>query len=1736
MKKLVCRLLLYALVFGMLPLYATETRAQTISLLNGGFDSGLTGWSMLNGNIANMIVTSEIKYSGGFSLKIKDMENNTAYAMISDKYPVSPGKTYTATAKLYLVGGSGSIYLYFYDAAGTRIHSAFSGISAPQSQWTDVKISSDVPAGAVNVSVVLATSKLNVGTAYYDHVGLSAAVPLANGGFESGLTGWNAAYGGQQQMTVTAEASFAGANSLKIVDNSSRGAFGMESDKFPVIPGTQYTAGVKVRTETGTGAIYLRFYDASNRQLEQKSTGAGTLPGQWQSISATLTAPEDAVSASVLLYSDSANTGTLYFDETSISEASLIRGSVSDAVYGSPVPWANAYLYRAADTGFTMPLDKAVTGQSGKFVFARSVDDGAYTVRAMKDGYLHGTAAVEADGTGNGSAAVTLVQDTAAARYTVSGKVRLPDANTPIAGANIALYDDNDVGYTTSLAAAVSAADGTFTLDQTVPSGRYMARAVKAGYYTTTFPAAVRDRNFIEIELRMPSKENVTEQNMPKPPAVHPRLYVTPELVPQLQAKVQTPAYEHVWGTLVKLSYIPEYTGRSTGKTLGLERYEFPAPENARYVKIFGRGNSVNQWNSITETEIYTRNALGVPEKLAVQGAAWSSQDQQYDGNKTIDGNFDPESRWSAEGPEEWISYDIGALRTVTDIGVAWHSGNVRSSYFDIYVSDDGQNWRLVDLGMGRGPGMLDQPPAGQTNYSAALKNAVEYNAMKYLLTGDVASGRLAIRTILNFMDTVVYAGIDTFRAIGDTIHAAAVTYDWSYPLLTSDEKTAFIAKLKTLAGQMEMGYPPVQGSSIRGHSSENILMKDLLAAGIAIYDEEPEMYNVSAIRFFAEFVPARNFWYLSGMHPQGDSYGFSVRLMPELWAQWMFARMGYPDVFIDEQRDVLYRGLYLRRPDGQLMRDGDTTLQNYSLPGSYWKYAPVVPLLGASYYKDPYLQGEFLRQYAMVTNLVTEILFADLDVPASPVDELPLTRYFGFPYGTMIARTGWNMDGPEGRASDVVAEMKIGNYQFGNHQHLDMGSFQLYYKGALAIDSGMYQGKHGAYGSEHDNNYYKRTIAHNGMLVYDPAERFYAGWANDGGQLKPPEVENLTDLLGKQYYTGQVAGHQFGPDPAAPDFSYIKGDLTAAYTDKVKQFKRSFMFLNLKDNSHPAAMIVYDKVVSSDPNFKKYWLLHSMEEPVVTGNTTTIRRSEDGYGGKLVNETLLPQANNTVIEKIGGPGREFEVSGTNYLQEPSREPGQHTVEAGAWRVQISPQTPSETDHFLNVLQVMDDNNASPLAVSAIDSDRMVGAAIADSVVLFSKSGDRETGALTFSVPGNEQTLQFAVADLTAGTWHIAGGGKEAYGEVGEEGGVLYFHGAPGAYTLTYIGAQDLVPPETFAHIDGKSGPGTFNDRNVTVTFSTYELLSGIDRTEYKLNGGAWTTVTDSVYLTGEGIHTLDYRSVDRTGNMETPKQVVIGIDKTPPTLRLNGKREMSLFAGTVFTDPGSTAEDLLDSGVNGRVEVAGGVNTGVPGAYEMTYRVADAAGNASQPVTRTVHVIDPAKVAKLQLDSPIYLMSPGERREATVTATVYGDGRLHDVTPFPAYASDHPDAAHIAGGVITAVGDGASLVTASYGGYTAWAVVSTGSNVGRTFQAVRKLLDQYAALGELAAPLQSQLDNRLRQAEHQWNQGHRQQALKQLDDFLDAVRKHTDKVSAHAAQTLGEGVNLIVRALSATT
>ena len=409
---------------------------------------------------------------------------------------------------------------------------------------------------------------------------------------------------------------------------------------------------------------------------------------------------------------------------------------------------------------------------------------------------------------------------------------------------------------------------------------------------------------------------------------------------------------------------------------------------------------------------------------------------------------------------------------------------------------------------------------------------------------------------------------------------------------------------------------------------------------------------------------------------------------------------------------------------------------------------------------------------------------------------------YYPTPKGDMIARTGWE----EGKNSPVVvAEMSVDEYFTLAHDHLDSGEFEIYYKGSLATDTGYYQaGRDGSTtensgntvaGTVHFYNWQKRTIAHNCMLVYDPNENpeNFNNDVNDGGQISGKHfadgVTHVKDYLKKeeQYKHGAVMGREIGPDSIQPDYTYLKGDLQNAYGEKVPEYERSFMFLNLKNNDYPAAMIVFDRVVAKDKSFKKSWVLHGINKPEVSGSRTIFRRGENGYNGKLTVDTLLPKADNLTISTIGGEGQEYMVNGTNYWAQTLKG---RVNEGGGYRIEASPKTESEKDYFLNVLQVGDnDRDLAPLESEMIEGNTHTGVKIADRVVLFGKEKDRTSKDVSFTVSG-DGWFKYMVCDLEEGTWKVTKDGSDLFEIVSaKDGGVGSFEAAAGSFKLTYLGA-----------------------------------------------------------------------------------------------------------------------------------------------------------------------------------------------------------------------------------------------------------------------------------------------------------------------------------------------------------
>jgi hypothetical protein len=290
------------------------------------------------------------------------------------------------------------------------------------------------------------------------------------------------------------------------------------------------------------------------------------------------------------------------------------------------------------------------------------------------------------------------------------------------------------------------------------------------------------------------------------------------------------------------------------------------------------------------------------------------------------------------------------------------------------------------------------------------------------------------------------------------------------------------------------------------------------------------------------------------------------------------------------------------------------------------------------------------------------DFLWRDPTVPSGDLNAFKLSHISTGP-GYVYARSSWSDD-----ATHFF--FKCGD-RFTAHQHLDVGHFLIYKQDELAGDGGHYDD----FGSKHDVNYHLRTIAHNTILVLDPAEtwpgiRAGSVSSNDGGQHHnwPHHNGAVTDAQAWQkdrtlYDIGDILAFE-----DKGDYVYIAADCTRAYSpNKLELFTRQIVHLR------PDTFVIFDRVRSTRPDFKKTWLLQAMETPTQDGDTLTITNNK----GRLFVQTLLPAQPN--VELISGDNL-YKIADRTYL------PNRNTGPAPKCRIQISPNALAATDYFLHVL------------------------------------------------------------------------------------------------------------------------------------------------------------------------------------------------------------------------------------------------------------------------------------------------------------------------------------------------------------------------------------------------------------------------------------------------------------------
>lgn len=281
------------------------------------------------------------------------------------------------------------------------------------------------------------------------------------------------------------------------------------------------------------------------------------------------------------------------------------------------------------------------------------------------------------------------------------------------------------------------------------------------------------------------------------------------------------------------------------------------------------------------------------------------------------------------------------------------------------------------------------------------------------------------------------------------------------------------------------------------------------------------------------------------------------------------------------------------------------------------------------------------------------DLIFYDDSLEENPPSTNPTSMYFNGP-GLVSMRSDWTNDAAFGvfMAGEGISR-----------RYEDANSFLLGRKTNVVVHGGA-RIRFNPDNSKH-HWYHVRSVSKNTMKIFDPDESYdirqsdgsitslHSGTKlvpsdNLGGQIFETEISTQDES-----YNGQGVGryncsafplgvcevanvtkYEHNPNEG---YTYSVGDGTASYTKKIDFFEREFLFFR------PDIFVVFDRVQSVNPNFKKVWTMHTVDEPAVSGNIfesglgmSSFQNSTSSviYNPENVTyvESLLPKQNKIVI------------------------------------------------------------------------------------------------------------------------------------------------------------------------------------------------------------------------------------------------------------------------------------------------------------------------------------------------------------------------------------------------------------------------------------------------------------------------------------------------------------------------
>ncbi|MBU2574156.1 MAG: hypothetical protein KKH28_08790 [Elusimicrobia bacterium] len=175
----------------------------------------------------------------------------------------------------------------------------------------------------------------------------------------------------------------------------------------------------------------------------------------------------------------------------------------------------------------------------------------------------------------------------------------------------------------------------------------------------------------------------------------------------------------------------------------------------------------------------------------------------------------------------------------------------------------------------------------------------------------------------------------------------------------------------------------------------------------------------------------------------------------------------------------------------------------------------------------------------------------------------------------------------------------------------------------------------------------------------------------------------------------------------------------------------------------------------------------------------------------------------------------------------------------------------------------------------------------------------------------------------------------------------LWVDNTPPATELSISGARYSAPGDEKIYVTGNSGIVLAAADPVS-----NDTASGVMLTKYRIDGGNWVVYPGSFTIAAEGLHTVEYYSLDRVQNAEVMKTAKIAVDNTPPVTAIGlGEPKFEIFGLPILTPDTPVTLSAFDP-------VSGDVTSGLK---QIMYEIKDV---RSQP-TEVRSYMEPFKLAQ---------------------------------------------------------------------------------------------------------------------------------------------------------------------------